>query len=224
LITNIDHLIGDLDGDSYAALEDCDDDNGAIHPGADEVCDGVDNDCDDLIDDADSDVDLSDGTLWYADQDGDEFGDPTSGVTLCVAPDGWVADSDDCDDANELAYPGATGDAVGDGVDQNCDGLDGVDLDGDEFASIFSGGTDCDDTAVWINPDGEEVCDHEDLDEDCDGAADDDDEHGAVGPRRIGSTWMTTTTATRTPPPGRCAIPPTEPPRSGATATTAITG
>jgi hypothetical protein len=35
----------DADGDGYDAPEDCDDTDAAIHPGADEHCDGVDEDC-----------------------------------------------------------------------------------------------------------------------------------------------------------------------------------
>ena len=38
-------------------------------------------------------------------------------------------------------------DIVGDGIDQNCDGLDGTDVDGDGFASVASGGDDCDDNS-----------------------------------------------------------------------------
>jgi len=39
----------DADGDGYAVVDgDCNDDNGAIHPDALDVCDGVDSDCDDL--------------------------------------------------------------------------------------------------------------------------------------------------------------------------------
>ena len=38
-------------------------------------------------------------------------------------------------------------DDVGDEIDQNCDGVDGVDFDGDGVASLASGGTDCDDTS-----------------------------------------------------------------------------
>ena len=33
----------DLDGDGWNVLEDCDDGNPRIHPGAEEVCDGADN-------------------------------------------------------------------------------------------------------------------------------------------------------------------------------------
>ncbi len=37
----------DLDGDGWAATEDCDDGSGAVHPGAEELAnDGIDNDCD----------------------------------------------------------------------------------------------------------------------------------------------------------------------------------
>ena len=45
--------MADVDGDSYSELEDCDDENDAVNPGAVEICDGVDNDCDNLIDDED---------------------------------------------------------------------------------------------------------------------------------------------------------------------------
>jgi hypothetical protein len=41
----------DGDGDGFGCL-DCDDQNAAIYPGAEEVCDGVDNSCSALIDDA----------------------------------------------------------------------------------------------------------------------------------------------------------------------------
>ena len=37
-------------------------------------------------------------------------------------------------------------DMLGDGVDQNCDAIDGTDQDGDGIASWQSGGTDCDDS------------------------------------------------------------------------------
>ena len=37
---------GDSDGDGYDMTLDCNDSSSAIHPGADEVCDGIDQDCD----------------------------------------------------------------------------------------------------------------------------------------------------------------------------------
>ena len=46
----------DVDEDGFYNDEDCDDDDPAINPDADEVCDDeVDNDCDGLIDAADDD-------------------------------------------------------------------------------------------------------------------------------------------------------------------------
>ena len=42
-------------------------------------------------------------------------------------------------------------DIVGDGIDQNCDGRDGIDADGDGQASLESGGIDCDDHDVGIS-------------------------------------------------------------------------
>ena len=38
------------------------------------------------------------------------------------------------------------------GVDDNCDGVDGVDSDGDNEASIESGGLDCNDSEATIHP------------------------------------------------------------------------
>jgi hypothetical protein len=64
--------------------------------------------------------------------------------------DGDGASTDDCDDGDPALHPGASDD-VGDGVDQNCDGLDGVDADGDGFASFRSGGDDCEDDDAALN-------------------------------------------------------------------------
>ena len=62
----------DIDGDGYdGAVDDCDDYNPAINPGADEICSGgVDEDCDDLIDEADPDCDLD----WLLELDGSYSG------------------------------------------------------------------------------------------------------------------------------------------------------
>lgn len=59
-------------------------------------------------------------TTYYADRDGDGHGDPTSAMSACTAPDGYVTDGDDCDDGDPEIHPGASERC--DGIDQDCDG------------------------------------------------------------------------------------------------------
>ncbi len=197
----------DSDGDSYGDptnplaactqpvgytvdVTDCDDADGAVHPGAVEVCDGVDDDCDGTVD-----LGAADAGTWYADTDGDGFGDPASTVSSCTAPTGYVADATDCDDSARLVNPAAT--EVCDGLDNNCDGLTDdasstdasvwfADADGDTYgdpavtrsactqpANFVGDSDDCDDTRSAVNPAATELCNG--LDDDCDGATDEDD-------------------------------------------------
>jgi autotransporter-associated beta strand protein len=101
--------------------DDCDDTNGAVHPGANEICDGLDNDCNGLTDGNDPGLDLSSTTAWYQDNDADGFG-AGAPVMACSAPAGTVADNTDCDDAHASAHPGAT--EIGYNlVDDDCDGF-----------------------------------------------------------------------------------------------------
>ena len=181
----IDEQAKDEDGDGYDVGEDCDDGDASVNPGATEVCDGVDNDCDDAIDE-----DVLDS--WYADADGDGYGDPATAVESCDGPADHVPTATDCDDADADIYPSAP--EVCDGVDNDCDGEidDGVlqswyaDADADGYgdpsseveaceppADAVDNDEDCDDTEPLAHPAGIEVCDS--IDNDCDGLTDEDD-------------------------------------------------
>ncbi len=98
--------------------DDCDDAEGTVYPGAAEVCDGLDNDCDGAVDDADSDVEGA--PTWYADSDGDGYGDGNVSTGRCVQPDGYVGLAGDCDDTAAGVNPAAT--EWCNGVDDDCDG------------------------------------------------------------------------------------------------------
>ena len=171
----------DSDGDSYGDLgsttddcsapsgyvsdsTDCDDTDSAIHPGATEVCDSVDNDCDGSIDEG---VTIT----FYADADGDAYGDATSTTDDCTEPSGYVSDDTDCDDTDATVYPTAP-EVAYDGIDQDCDGDDLCDVDGDgfDYDGGTCAGTDCDDTDADVGPGSSEVADG--VDEDCDGTVD----------------------------------------------------
>ena len=156
----------DVDGDGVEARKDCDDFDAAVHPGADEICDGIDNDCDGRIDDEDGII--VDAISFWADADGDGFGDPLSHpLEGCVAPEGYVANDLDCDDDDARFNPTAIEDDCTDPNDYNCDGSVGFDdSDSDGFAAC----EDCDDSNSTIRPGVDEVCDG--LDNNCDGIID----------------------------------------------------
>ncbi len=168
-------------------------------PRATEVCAGDDNNCDGVVDEANA---IGEGT-WYADADGDGFGDPGVAVESCAVPSGYLADDSDCDDTdpaiNELALE------VCDGVDNNCDAqvdeagaadapLWYADTDGDGYGSdatavtvcetpaghVAEGG-DCNEGDADVFPGAPET-DYEDpVDYNCDGSSAyaDDDADGA---------------------------------------------
>ncbi len=123
----------DIDQDGYGngseacanAGLDCDDGDATINPGAQERCNGVDDDCDGLTDPGDALGALA----WWADADGDGFGDPDSPTTACEQPSGFVDDAEDCDDSDPAVHPDAA--EVCNGVDDDCD--DAVDHDDDDI-------------------------------------------------------------------------------------------
>jgi MYXO-CTERM domain-containing protein len=134
----------DLDGDGWAACEECDDLNINVNPTAVEVCNTIDDDCNGVVDGSEAE----DAFTFYVDADSDGYGDPTRPVFDCAAPEGTSASDADCDDDNPLANPEGT-EVWYDGVDQDCDENDD-DQDGDGAAAA----DDCDDT----NPELIEDC------------------------------------------------------------------
>jgi predicted outer membrane repeat protein len=173
----------DADGDGFRPSEgDCDDADAAVNPAATEACNGKDEDCDGTVDEEVTQT-------WYADTDGDGFGNPASAMDACEAPAGYIPNGTDCDDTSVAVYPGNT--ETCDGLDNDCDGTadDGVDAvfyadaDGDGYgdaaasqracsqpSGYVSDSTDCDDRASSAFPGNNEVCDE--VDNNCDGTVD----------------------------------------------------
>ncbi|MEM6931132.1 MAG: putative metal-binding motif-containing protein, partial [Myxococcota bacterium] len=80
---------------------DCDDNDATVSPDSPELCDGLDNNCDERIDEG------LPNTSYFADTDGDGFGDPESEVISCTEPGpGFVTNANDCDDENDERFPG----------------------------------------------------------------------------------------------------------------------
>ncbi len=184
----------DAPADALTDASDCDDGDAAINPAAAEVCDtsGSDEDCDTLIDDADPGVTAT--AIFYADADGDSFGDATNPTDACDLPAGYVENTLDCDDGDSAINPGAAEDCgtVGDDDcdgDDNDDGATGCisyyyDADADGFgltsslcvcrstgAYTAALDTDCDDASAADYPGATETCGNSD-DDDCDGSID----------------------------------------------------
>jgi hypothetical protein len=155
------------------------------------------DDCDD------SDPLLGEPTAFYVDGDGDGHGDGAA-RWACTAPAGSVPSNDDCNDADPLIGPHQSELCDTEQVDEDCDGLANdrdpnldpaiiptwyIDVDGDGFGDASNGlvacnqpagridvGGDCDETRVRVNPGAAEVCDYNNVDDDCDGTADDADD------------------------------------------------
>jgi len=113
-------LTGDCGESGYvSAGGDCNDDDSAVNPDAEEVCDGVDNDCSGDADGADA----TGAVAWYADADSDGYGSKSDVTFACDEVSGSIADGGDCDDTDASINPDGA-ESCYDGVDSNCDGAD----------------------------------------------------------------------------------------------------
>jgi len=189
---------GDVNGDGYddvlVGAPGCNDSGCAyvfLGYTGDADADGIstDFDCDD------ADPTIGAGFTLHADEDGDTFG-AAGGVTSCLEMAGFVDDSTDCDDTNPAVHPGATEVCDAANTDEDCDGLSDdasatgqspwyADADGDGNGSgpatdacdaslgYVADDSDCDDTDPAVHPGATEICDAANIDEDCDGFADD---------------------------------------------------
>jgi gliding motility-associated-like protein len=144
----------DMDADGFGAGEaiacgtstnnlDCDDNNNAIFPNNPEVCNSIDDNCD-------GEVDEFVLNTYYADADGDGFGDANATTFACVQEPGYVSNMDDCDDA-QVTYTDVDNDGFGTGDAIAC----GTALNY----------TDCDDNNAGVSPSAIEVCN--DIDDNC---------------------------------------------------------
>ena len=185
----------------YSTLEsgDCDDENKAVHPAADEACgDGVDNDCDGSKDE----VGAVGCELYYKDADTDGFGDDLDSTCRC-APGGAYTTlvKGDCDDSNKLVNPNA--EEKCNLIDDNCsltideegaagctvyyldEDKDGYGLDvtkcicTPEYPWTADVPGDCDDEIAELAPDVAEECGDK-QDNDCDGLTDEADANGCT--------------------------------------------
>uniref|UniRef100_UPI002FDAB7AB ELWxxDGT repeat protein n=1 Tax=Flavobacterium sp. TaxID=239 RepID=UPI002FDAB7AB len=65
---------------------------------------------------------LENQITYFADADGDGFGDANATLQSCTLVEGYVTNNTDCDDTNEMIYPGAT-EICWNGVLEDCNGV-----------------------------------------------------------------------------------------------------
>ena len=176
---------------------DCDDAATTTNPGAAEVCDSADNDCDGTVDEADA----TDAATWYADADGDPYGDPSTATRSCSQPSGYLADDADCDDTDASLNPDTVwyidgdGDGFGDAATTTTQCL--------QPSGYLADDTDCDDTDAAVYPGATETW-YDGTDADCAGDDDYDQDGDGESPYAYGGTDCDDTDAAASDAAGTC--------------------
>ena len=150
-----------------ASGTDCDDARPLVNTAATETCaTEYDDDCDTDI----NDLGATECINFYADRDGDDYGDEVDVECRCTVKDEYnETDNDDCDDGSDETYPGAAEAESATACKRD------EDLDGYGDASPPTGvtaGLDCDDEDDDRNPSVNENCGTA-YDDDCDGDTND---------------------------------------------------
>ncbi|HRN98918.1 MAG TPA: GEVED domain-containing protein, partial [Flavobacterium sp.] len=104
-------------------------------------------------------VTLCTPSTWYADADGDSYGDASVSVSACFAPAGYVANNTDCDDSDDEIYQSAElyVDADNDGYTT---GVTAIICYGATIPAGYVGSLtaiDCNDAAASVNPGATEI-------------------------------------------------------------------
>ncbi len=179
---------GDPDNDSLSCSVvagyvlnnyDCNDLNALINPTVLDFCDAIDNNCDGMIDE--------DATflIYYADNDGDGYGNPEVDTSNCFVPVGFISDNTDCNDEIFSIHPTAI--EICNSLDDDCDAIIDEDLifniyyadaDSDGYGNSFvdsiscnmpvgyiDNNTDCNDADEGIYPDAIDICNS--IDDNC---------------------------------------------------------
>ena len=144
-----------------------------------EICNGIDDNCDGNTDEG---VQIA----YYRDLDGDGYGNANVLALACTQPAGYASNSTDCSDSNAAVHPGAT--EVCNGIDDNCNGSIDEGNPGGGFvcstgkSGVCAAGTTLCSSGVIVCSQNvqasAEVCDN--LDNNCNGATDDNGAGGAL--------------------------------------------
>jgi hypothetical protein len=164
---------------------DCNDNNANVRPTATEICNTIDDNCNGQINEGIT------FTTYYADADGDGFGNPSVSQSSCSPITGFIVNNTDCNDASALIKPTAI--EICNAVDDNCNGLinEGlvfvnyyIDTDIDGYGAgtaqssciplgnnYVTNNLDCNNFNANIRPNATELCNG--LDDNCNSLIDD---------------------------------------------------